>query len=107
VKKHDTTGPVRSDMALRSRFNDTVMGSYQSYSVTVYSKNNCAQCVATTKFLDRQGTQYEVVKMEDEEHRVKTVAAEYGYMSLPIIVVESDELQHWSGFRPDLLRNLT
>ncbi|MDO4909641.1 MAG: glutaredoxin-like protein NrdH [Corynebacterium sp.] len=71
-------------------------------SITVYSKPACVQCTATKKALDRAGLEYEVVDISmDDEARDYVLAL--GYLQAPVVVVDDE---HWSGFRPERIRNL-
>lgn len=74
-------------------------------TVIVYSKKACVACNQTYKALDRSGTEYKVVDItEDEEAYAKVKGL--GYMQAPVVVVEKQdgELSHWSGFRPDKIK---
>lgn len=71
-------------------------------SVTVYTKPACVQCKATYKALDKQGVDYDVIDISlDDEARDYVMAL--GYLQAPVVVTED---QHWSGFRPDLIKGL-
>lgn len=69
--------------------------------VTVYSKDNCVQCNATYKDLERKGVDYSVDDIYAEENFA--MVQELNYMSAPVVTVrENGELvDHWAGFRPD------
>lgn len=71
-------------------------------TITVYSKPACVQCVATYRALDRLGLDYEVVDLSTEEGALAEVLA-LGYQQAP--VVRSGDV-HWSGFRPDKIKEL-
>ncbi|ODQ94556.1 NrdH-redoxin [Dietzia alimentaria] len=72
-------------------------------SITVYTKPQCVQCGATIKALDKAGITYELVDITTD-----TEARDYimtlGHLQAPVIVTETD---HWAGFRPDRIKNLT
>ena len=71
-------------------------------AITVYTKPACVQCNATQKALDRAGLAYTTVDVSvDDEARDYVLAL--GYLQAP--VVEADG-EHWSGFRPDRIKNL-
>lgn len=74
--------------------------------VTVYSKDNCVQCNATYKDLERKGVDYSVDDIYAEENFA--MVQELNYMSAPVVTVrENGELvDHWSGFRPDKIDEL-
>ncbi len=71
-------------------------------NITVYSKPACVQCTATTRALDRQGIEYEIVDISidfDAFHLVQDL----GYRQVPVVVAGE---RHWSGFRPDMISAL-
>lgn len=69
----------------------------------VIGKPDCQGCKLTTKMLDQFGIEYTYSDVEKSEDSM-SLAKRLGYTSLPIIFLSEDE--HWSGFRPDLLRAL-
>jgi len=72
-------------------------------SITVYTKPACVQCNATYKALDKNGVDYSVVDItQDAEAREFVMGL--GYLQAPIVV--ADENTHWSGFRPDRIKEL-
>lgn len=70
--------------------------------ITVYSKPNCMQCVATQKALTAKGIAYDVVSLNDNQQAMDRVTA-LGYRQVPVVVAGED---HWSGFRPDRIGQL-
>ncbi|UQZ28612.1 glutaredoxin-like protein NrdH [Corynebacterium accolens] len=71
-------------------------------SITVYTKPACVQCNATKKALDRAGLDYNVVDVTvDDEARDYIMAL--GYVQAPVVEASGE---HWSGFRPDRIKNL-
>ena len=71
-------------------------------SITVYTKPACVQCSATFKALDKQGIAYQKVDITlDAESRDYVMAL--GYLQAPVVVAGND---HWSGFRPDRIKDL-
>lgn len=71
-------------------------------TIKVYSKPDCVQCTATYKVLDKTGLQYETLDVSSDTTALAAVKA-MGYQQVPVIVAGED---HWSGFRPDRLRQL-
>lgn len=72
--------------------------------VTVYTLPICVQCNQTKKVMDREGIEYDAVSLMD----VPDLAAEFkaaGFLQAPIVVVGKDG-RRWSGFRPDLIKEL-
>lgn len=60
------------------------------------------QCDATKRALTKAGIAYDVVDVtEDAEAlaKIKTL----GYAQAPVVITAED---HWSGFRPDLIKAL-
>lgn len=78
------------------------------FTVTVYSKPNCVQCTATCRTLDKHGVSYDVVDVTAPEasEMLRYVTEELGYQQAPIVLVNGDEDNHWSGFRPDKIKAL-
>lgn len=71
-------------------------------NITVYTKPACVQCNATYRALDKQGLDYEVVDITENEDARDYVMA-LGHLQAPIVVAGED---HWSGFRPDRIKAL-
>lgn len=69
-------------------------------SITVYSKPSCVQCTATYKAMDKLGLPYDVVDLAEDEAALTQILA-MGYQQAPVVVADE---QHWSGFRPDLIK---
>jgi len=75
--------------------------------VTLYSKNDCQQCVATKRKLTANNIPYREFNV-DESEQAADVARGFGYLQAPVVVpdftlAEKAGMAHWSGFRPDLL----
>jgi len=70
--------------------------------ITVYSKPSCVQCTATTREMDRQGIAYDIVDLTKDEQAFNAVR-DMGYMQAPVVIAGES---HWSGFRPDKIREL-
>ena len=71
-------------------------------SVTVYSKPSCVQCNATYRALERQGVDFHVVDLSEDQAAFDMVRG-LGYMQVPVVVAGE---QHWAGFRPDMISAL-
>lgn len=74
-----------------------------SITITVYTKPACVQCTATYRALDAKGIEYEVRDLSTDEAALQAVK-DFGYLQAPVVVA-GDE--HWSGFRPDKIQQLT
>ncbi|GGK76685.1 NrdH-redoxin [Ornithinimicrobium pekingense] len=60
------------------------------------------QCTATYRALDKLGLDYTVVRIDEDEEALTAIMA-MGYMQAPVVMAGA---QHWSGFRPDLIKAL-
>jgi len=76
------------------------------YSVTVYSTPNCQQCKMTYRALEAKGIAFEVVEVAENPAALEFITDELGYSRAPVVVVDQEPQNHWSGFRPDLVENL-
>lgn len=72
-------------------------------AITVYTKPRCVQCGATSKALDKVGITYELVDLTTDIDARDYVMA-LGHLQAPVVVTDTD---HWAGFRPDRIKNLT
>ncbi|MCZ4553665.1 glutaredoxin-like protein NrdH [Gordonia rubripertincta] len=71
-------------------------------TVTVYTKPACVQCNATYKALEKNGIAYDVVDITTNA-QARDYVMSLGYLQAPVVVAGD---QHWSGFRPDDIKNL-
>ncbi|MDO5728447.1 MAG: glutaredoxin-like protein NrdH [Actinomycetaceae bacterium] len=71
-------------------------------TITVYSKPMCVQCDATKRALDKQGLSYEIIDMSVDAEALDYVKS-LGYVQAPVVMVGD---QHWSGYRPDLIKKV-
>lgn len=72
-------------------------------TITLYTKPNCVQCDATKRRFAQLGiphTEIDVTEDAEALAHIKTL----GYLQAP--VVELPNGRSWSGFRPDLIKNL-
>ncbi|MHC1551747.1 glutaredoxin-like protein NrdH [Phyllobacterium sp. K27] len=72
-------------------------------SIIVYSKPACVQCTATTRALDRQGMEYDVIDVSSDPVAFDLVQS-LGYRQVPVVIAGE---QHWAGFRPDMISALS
>lgn len=72
--------------------------------ITVYSLPSCVQCNQTKKLMDREGIDYLAVQLE-ERPDLAAKFKEEGLLQAPIVVVGNDG-RRWTGFRPDLIKEL-
>jgi glutaredoxin-like protein NrdH len=71
--------------------------------VTVYSLPSCVQCNQTKRLMDREGIDYLAVQLE-ERPDLAAQFKEEGLLQAPIVVLEDG--RRWTGFRPDLIKEL-
>jgi glutaredoxin-like protein NrdH len=71
-------------------------------AITVYSKPNCVQCVATYRALDKIGADYTIVDIAMDQQALEHVVS-LGHQQAPVVVAGSE---HWSGYRPDRIKGL-
>lgn len=73
--------------------------------IDVYSKPNCPQCSATYRKLKSLGLPFNSIDVTEDTEAAKFVRS-LNYAQAPVVVVrEGEEIrEHWSGFRPDLLK---
>lgn len=74
-------------------------------TVTVYSKDNCAQCRMTMRQLDKADVDYVVADATDDTNYTY-ITAELGHSQAPVVTITGDgasngQLEHWAGFRPE------
>lgn len=75
-------------------------------SVTVYSTPVCQRCKLTYAQLERAGIPYTVVDVSTNDAAREWVTQDLGYSEAPVVVVDQDPENHWSGFRPDRIKAL-
>jgi glutaredoxin-like protein NrdH len=78
-------------------------------SVIIYTTGpDCMQCWATRKALDRAGIPFTTVDLKDPGNAEarEFVTSELGYSQAPVVLVDEEPENHWSGFRPDLISRL-
>lgn len=72
-------------------------------SVILYTKPQCPQCDATKRSLAKHGIAYELVDVTAGPAARDAVVA-LGYSQAPVVVAGD---RHWSGFRPDRIREIS
>ena len=73
---------------------------------TIYTKPACVQCNATHLALDKAGIPYVSVNVTTSPASLEHITEELGYSQAPVVIVNEDEENHWSGFRPDKIVEL-
>lgn len=81
------------------------METAHTLHVTVYTKDNCQQCAATERALNRIGLDYREIKINEANI---SLLQEAGFTQAPVVMVrKGSELQDfWSGYRPDKIQGL-
>lgn len=74
-----------------------------SATVTVYSTEQCSQCVATKKTLERKGIAFEDVKVARTDEAKLEELRGMGFQQFPVVI--AGDLK-WAGFRPDMIGKL-
>lgn len=77
-------------------------------TVTVYSTGpSCMRCTTPKKELDKRGVPFVEVDVRENPNAREYITEELGYSEAPVCVVEDGtEQDHWSGFRPDMIRRI-
>ena len=71
-------------------------------AVTVYTQPSCPQCHATQRHLDKLGIEHRVIDVTADPDAHAYVTG-LGYTAAPVVVAGDT---HWSGYRPDRLKDL-
>lgn len=71
-------------------------------TVTVYIKDNCVQCGATKRHLDKLNIPYETINVTNDIGALDKLAS-LGYRSAPVVITDNDS---WSGYVPDKIDKL-
>ena len=71
-------------------------------SITIYTRNDCVQCHATKRAMERRGVEFEMVNV-DLVPEAADVLREQGFRQLPVVIAGETS---WSGFRPDMINRL-
>lgn len=74
--------------------------------ITLYSKDNCQQCMATKRSFDRLGITYIEINVDhDQSARERLIA--WGIRQAPVVDVDTPtHKQRWSGYKPDTIKAL-
>ncbi|MGX4687019.1 glutaredoxin-like protein NrdH [Vagococcus sp. JNUCC 83] len=73
-------------------------------TITLYTKNNCPQCLMTKKFLAQKNVEFNEINIDNEPQYIDSLK-EQGFQSVPVLKT-MDETVTIVGFRPDQLRTL-
>lgn len=75
-------------------------------AITLYTQPSCQPCKRIKFVLQREGVPFEEVDVS-QDHQALEAIKELGYIRVPVMVVRpagSDKDLHWSGLKPDLIR---
>lgn len=77
-------------------------------TVTVYTTGaDCIRCTMTKRSLVKYGLSYREVDIRTHPDVAAYITDDLGYSEAPVCIVEDGTGEHhWSGHRPDLLKNL-
>lgn len=70
--------------------------------VTVYSKENCIQCLMVKMFFDQNKVPYDVIDTTGNTELIEKIQS-YGYSGLPLIVLNENFKDAYVGYHPDAL----
>lgn len=73
--------------------------------ITVYTKNNCIQCVMTKNELTRYGLTYKEINVEEQPSAMEELI-ERNLRSMPVVLVDDNWDSAFGGFQPDRLEEL-
>lgn len=79
-------------------------------TVTVYSTGDgCPWCVRTCSCLRLAGIPFTLIDLSASANAParEFVTDDLGYSAAPVVVVDQEPQHHWSGFRPDLIQQLS
>lgn len=71
-------------------------------TVTVYTKQNCVQCDATKRHLDKLDISYEVIDTTNDMAMIDKLIG-LGYRAVPVVIADNDS---WAGYNPDKINKL-
>lgn len=73
--------------------------------ITVYTKNNCIQCIMTKQELTRHGLTYKEINVDEQPAALEELI-ERNLRSMPVVVVDGNWNNAFGGFQPDRLAEL-
>lgn len=76
------------------------MSTPKTANVTVYTREGCVQCNATTRDLKKAGIEYALIDLTHDEAAAEALRRE-GHQQMPVVVTENET---WTGYRPDLIK---
>ena len=66
-------------------------------NVTIYSKDNCVQCRATMRYLDKHGVPYDVKSADEHAQMLHNK----GFTQAPVVATPG---VWWQGLQPELIK---
>ena len=77
--------------------------------ITVYTKPSCQPCMATKRWLDKRGIEYQTADVTTSPGDLEAIKA-LGYEGVPVVIVSNGDAEtdlHWHGFHPGNLTKYT
>ncbi|WP_325049560.1 glutaredoxin family protein [Kocuria soli] len=71
---------------------------------TVYTKPECMQCDRTQAQLTKHRIPFGTRDVTTDPQALRYITDQLGYRQAPVVV--TDDGQHWSGYRPDKIKQL-
>ncbi|BAP86243.1 glutaredoxin [Paucilactobacillus hokkaidonensis JCM 18461] len=71
--------------------------------ITVFSKNNCVQCKMTKRFLTEHNVNFVEHNIDEQPEYIDRLKQE-GFLATPVVKLGNGK--SFSGFRPDVLKQL-
>ncbi len=71
-------------------------------TITVWTTQNCVQCMMTKKQFDKLGINYEEKSLEENPTALELFKTQ-GFLQAPIVTTD---IKTWSGFRLDKIKSL-
>ncbi|KAA8819636.1 NrdH-redoxin [Bifidobacterium rousetti] len=71
-------------------------------TVTVFTKPRCPQCDATKRQLTKLGVPFDTVDLSENPSTLEQLQAA-GFRQAPVVITPDNS---WTGYRPDLIREL-
>jgi glutaredoxin-like protein NrdH len=72
--------------------------------ITVYTKPKCVQCNAVFRAFDKAGVEYLKVDISTDPE-ARDYVMSLGYLQAPVVIAGPNN--HFSGFRPDRIKQLS
>lgn len=71
--------------------------------IIVYTKPACVQCNAVFRALDKEGIEYDKIDISADS-AARDYVMSLGYLQAPVVYIDANT--HFSGYRPDRIKQL-